>query len=95
MSKYRDTDRNPIERKDFDNPENSDNPFECNVIKDDAKKDNALEDNNCVSPAKNKQVDDQITETMQAQLNYGDNGESISKDHLEGIRRLKEYLTIK
>ena len=42
--------RIPIERKDFDKPENSDNPFEFNIIKDDTKEDNALEDNNCESP---------------------------------------------
>ncbi len=85
----RDTDKFPIERKAFDKPENSENPFEFNVIKDYTKEDNALEDNNCESPNKHKQVDDKITETMQAQLNYRcDNG--ISKDHLEGIKRLKE-----
>ncbi len=43
-----------------------------------------------VNHSKHKQVDDIIIETMQAQLNYGDNGESISKEHLEGIKRLKE-----
>ena len=85
----RDTIGNPIERKDIDNPKNPGNPFECNIVKYDAKKeDNALEDNNCESPPKQKQVDDKITEAMQAQLNYGDNG--ITKEHLEGIRRLKE-----
>ena len=48
-----------------------------------------LEDNDCESPNKHKQVDDEINETMQAQLNYKyDNG--ISKEHLEGIKRLKE-----
>ena len=83
-----DTDRNPIERIDTDKPENPDNPFAFSILKDDIKESNALEDINCESPNKHKQVDDKIIETMQAQLNYGDNG--ISKDHLESIKRLKE-----
>ena len=83
-----DTDKNPIQRKDIDKPENSDNPFEYDVIKNDTKEDNALEDNKCESLNKHKQVDDKINETMQAQMNYSDNG--ISKQHLEGIKRLKE-----
>ncbi len=85
----RDTDRNPVERQSIDKPENSNNPFDFNGIKDNAKEDNSLEDNNFESPSKHKQVDDKVTETMQAQLNYKyDNG--ISEDHLESIKRLKE-----
>ena len=80
--------RNPIDRKDFDKSEKTANTFECDIIKDCAKENNALEDNNGESPNKHKQVDDKITEAMQDQLNYGDNG--ISKEHLEGIKRLKE-----
>ena len=84
----RDTERNPIERKAFDKPENPDNPFEFNNIKVDTKEGNAAEDNIRESPNEHKQIDDKINETMQAQLNYGDNG--ISNEHLEGVQRLKE-----
>ena len=85
----RDTDRNPVERQSIDRPENSNYPFDFNGIKDNAKEDNSLEDNNFESPSKHKQLDDKVTETMQAQLNYKyDNG--ISEDHLESIKRLKE-----
>ena len=70
----RDTDSNQVDKKGSDKPENSDNPFHCNVIKDNAKEDNALGENNCEPPHKHKQVDDKVTETMQAPLNYGDNG---------------------
>ena len=80
---YLDSDNNPIEKKDIDTTENSGNPFEYTIIKDKTKEDNGWE-----SPPKHKQVDDKIMETMGAQLNYGDNG--ISKEHLEGIKRLKE-----
>jgi hypothetical protein len=83
-----DTDKNPLERKDMDGSENSDNPFECNIIRDDTKEDNAPKDNNCESHPKHKQVDDDVIETMQAQLKYGDN--AVSKGHLESIKRLKE-----
>lgn len=81
--------RNPIERKNIEKPENSGNPFEYNFIKEYTKEDNAPEENNCKSPNEHKQVDDKITATMQAQLNYKYNN-GISKDHLEGIKRLKE-----
>jgi hypothetical protein len=84
----RDINRNSIERKDSIKPENSGNPFECDIVKANTKEDNILEDNNCELSPKYKQVDDQINETMQAQLNYGDN--AISKEHLEGIKRLKK-----
>lgn len=84
----RDINMNSIERKDIVKPENSGNPFEFNILEDDTKEDNAPEDNNWESLNKHKQVDDQITETMQAQFNYGDN--AISKEHLEGIKRLKQ-----
>ena len=83
-----DTDKNPKERTDIDRSENSENPFEFNVVKDDIKEDKAPEDNNWESLNKHKQVDDNIMETMQVQLNYVDN--AISKEHLEGIKRLNE-----
>jgi hypothetical protein len=77
--------RNQIEGRDNDRPENPDNPFEGNIIECYTKEYNALEDNNCESPNKHKQVDYVITETMEAQLNYGDN--ALSNEHLEGIKR--------
>jgi hypothetical protein len=58
------------------------------MLTDDTKEDNAPEDNNCKYLNKHKRVDDNIMETMQVQLNYVDN--AISKEHLEGIKRLDE-----
>ena len=75
-----------MQRTEF-NRENLDNPFNCDIIKDD-KKENELENNNTNPSPKYKQVDDEVIENVQLRLNYSD--DAISPDHLKSIKRLKE-----
>ena len=80
------TGKNLIQRTDF-NSENLSIPFNYDISKND-KKENELENNNTNPSHKYKQVDDEVMENMQSQLNYSDG--TISADHLESIKRLKE-----
>jgi hypothetical protein len=81
-----DFDKNPIEAKNFDIDEDSNNHLDCDINRNEILKRDIKDNYNC--PKKHKNLDDEIFVTMQAQLNY--NGTSITKEHLEGIKRLKE-----
>ena len=81
-----DINKNPIEAKNFDIDEDSDNQLDCDINKNERLNVDIKDNDN--GPKKHKNLDDEIFEKMQAQLNY--NGTSITKEHLEGIKRLKE-----
>jgi hypothetical protein len=78
--------KNHIQGTDI-NPKNLDNPFNCDISKND-KTETELENTNTNPSRKYKQVDDEVMENMQSQLNYSD--DTISADHLASIQRLKE-----
>ncbi len=82
-------DKNLINEKNLSRPESSDNQFNFNDIKDE----NALLDHSGLKDDrkdsdKYNQIDDKIMEDMQRQLNC--EGTSITTEHLESIRKLKE-----
>ena len=81
-----DINKNPIEANNFDIDEDSDNHLDCNINKNEILNGDTKDNDN--GPKKYKNLDDEIFEKMQAQLNY--NGTSITKEHLEGIKRIKE-----
>ena len=73
-----DINKNPIEAKNFDIDKGSDNHLDCNINKNEILNEDIKDNYN--GPNKYKNLDDEIFETMQAQLNY--NGESILKESL-------------
>ena len=83
----KDINKNPIEINNFDIDKDSQNHLDCNINKTEILNGDTKDNGN--GPKKCKNLDDGIFETMQAQLNYKYEN-AISKDHLEGIKRLQE-----
>ena len=98
--------KDSIQRKDFNKPENLDNPFDFNGINDGK----TLVDESGLkvekSPNKYKNLDDEIFENMQGQLHISDSlkdksideiteedlDKIITPEHKESVRKLEELL---
>ena len=105
---YQEVVRESTQRKDFNKPENLDNPLDFNGINGEKTlaEENGLEDDR--TPNKYKNLDDKVFEYMQGQLHFSDSlkdknidaitdedlNKTITPEHKESVRKLRETLDI-